>query len=71
MGLNGTNSRKSLVRSGNQIFLKALNQIGIYGGFPLKMMYNISMLRHRFSNERGGGGVRALNHLPSVKCVDK
>ena len=28
---------------------------------PFKMMYNMSMLRHRFSNERwggGGGGVR-------------
>ena len=23
---------------------------------PFKMMYNMSMLRHRFSNERGGGG---------------
>ena len=23
---------------------------------PFKMMYNMSMLRHRFSNERWGGG---------------
>ena len=31
---------------------------------PFKMMYNMSMLRHRFSNERwGGGGGR--NELPS------
>ena len=37
---------------------------------PFKMMYNMSMLRHRFSNKRGGGGGGgALNHLPlySVK----
>ena len=33
---------------------------------PFKMMYNMSMLRHRFSYERwgGGGGGGALNHLP-------
>ena len=36
---------------------------------PFKMMYNISMLRHRFSNERwGGGGGGALNHLPLLFC---
>ena len=32
------------------------------------MMYNIFMLRHRFSNERwgggGGGGGGALSHFP-------
>ena len=28
---------------------------------PLKMMYNMSMLRHRFSNERWGA---TLNYLP-------
>ena len=28
------------------------------------MMYNMSMLRHRFSNEREG----ALNHLPLLFC---
>ena len=36
---------------------------------PFKMMYNMSMLRHWFSNERwgreGGGG---LNHLPILFC---
>ena len=31
---------------------------------PFKMMYNMSMLRYRFSNEwRGGGGGEGLNHL--------
>ena len=41
---------------------------------PFKMMYNMSMLRHRFSNERWGGG-GALNHLrlvlfcKSVYCI--
>ena len=32
-------------------------------------MYNMSMLRHRFSTERlGGGGGGALNHLPLLFC---
>ena len=37
---------------------------------PFKMMYNASMLRHRFSNERWGGGGEggALNHLPLLFC---
>ena len=35
-----------------------------------KMMYNVSMLRHWFSNERwGGGGGGALNHLPLLFLV--
>ena len=40
---------------------------------PLKMMYNMSMLRHRFSNERwvGGGGAPRTTFLSySVKvCI--
>ena len=32
---------------------------------PFNMMYNMSMLRHRFSNERWGA---ALNHLPLLFC---
>ena len=35
---------------------------------PFKIMYNMSMLRHRFSNERWGGGGGALNHLPLLFC---
>ena len=40
---------------------------------PFKMMYNMSMLRRRFSNERsgmggGGGGGGALNHLTLLFC---
>ena len=31
-------------------------------------MSNVSMLRHRFSNERWGGGGGALNHLPLLFC---
>ena len=29
----------------------------------------MSMLRHRFSNERGGGGGGALNHLHIKVCI--
>ena len=41
---------------------------------PFKIMYNMCMLHHRFSNERGGGGGGrggkggALNHLPLLFC---
>ena len=35
---------------------------------PFKMMYNWSMLHHRFSNEWGGGGGAALNHLSLLFC---
>ena len=34
---------------------------------PFNMMYNMSMLRHWFSNERWGGG-GGLNHLPLLFC---
>ena len=34
----------------------------------LKMMYNMSMLRHPFSNERWGGGGGSLNYLPLLFC---
>ena len=34
-----------------------------------KMMYSMSMLRYRFSNERsGGGGGGVLNQLPLLFC---
>ena len=41
-----------------------------------KMMYNMSILRYRYSNERwwgggGGGGGGALNHLPLLFCTLK
>ena len=32
------------------------------------MMYNMSMLRHRFSKRTVGGGGGALNHLPLLFC---
>ena len=35
---------------------------------PFKMMYNMSMLRHPFSNEQWGGGGGGLNHLPLLFC---
>ena len=33
---------------------------------PFKMMYNMPMLRHRFSNERWGGGGGALEPPSSL-----
>ena len=38
---------------------------------PFNMMYNMSVLRHWFSNELGGGGGEGggdLNHLPLLFC---
>ena len=37
---------------------------------PFKMMCNMSLLCHRFPNERwgGGGGGGGLNHLPLLFC---
>ena len=67
--LCGVISRKLLIKSRNQnIFQKfKLNQN--LRRIPFKMMYSISMLRHRFSNERwGGGGGDALSHLPLLFC---
>ena len=36
---------------------------------PFKMMYNMSMLRHRFSNERWGGGGGGGRLEPSSSLI--
>ena len=57
------------------LLIKSLNQ-NIFEKFKLNrnlqttlinMMYNMSMLRYRFSNEQWGEGA-ALNHLPLLFC---
>ena len=63
MSLNGAISRKSLVESQNQNIFEKLKLNRNVQRIPFKMMYKMSMLRHWFSNERGGGG--GLNHLVS------
>ena len=76
MGLNGPISRKSLVKSPNQNISEKFKLNRNLRRIPFKMMYNMSMLHHPFSNERwwvgggggGGGGRGALNHLPLLFC---
>ena len=53
---------KLLIKARNQNIFEKFQLNRNLKRIPFKMMRNMSMLRHRFSNERGGGG--ALNHLP-------
>ena len=52
----GVISRNLLIRSRNQNIFEKFKPNRNLRTIPFKMMYNMSMLRHRFSNERGGGG---------------
>ena len=63
------------VRKSSNLLIKSQNQ-NVFQKFkinrnlqriPFKMIYNMSMLRHRFSKNGGGGG-GALNHLPLLFC---
>ena len=66
----GVISRKLLTKSRNQNIFEKFQLNRNLQRIPFKMMYNMSMLRHRFSNEcwGGGGGGGALNHLPFLFC---
>ena len=57
-----------LIKSRNQNMFEKFKLNRNLQTIPFKMMYNMSMLRRRFSNERRGGGGRALNHLPLLFC---
>ena len=45
-----------LIKSRNQNIFEKMKLNRNLQTVPFKMMYNMSMLRHRFSNERWGGG---------------
>ena len=49
-----------------KIFLKKIKLSRNLRSIAFKMMYNISMLRHQFSNERWRG--EGVNHLPLLFC---
>ena len=66
MGPNGPISRKSLVKLPNQNFYQKFKLNRNLLRLPIKMMYNMFMLRHRPSNEPGEGG--ALNQIPVLFC---
>ena len=56
-----------LIKSRNQTMFEKFKLNRNLQTIPFKMIHNMSMLRHRFSNERsggGGGGEGALSHLP-------
>ena len=48
MGLNGSISRKSLIKSRNQNIFEKFKLNRNFQRIPFKMMFNTSMLRHRF-----------------------
>ena len=48
-------SRKFLIKSRNQNIIEKFKLNRNHQRIPFKMMYNMSMLLHRFSNERWGG----------------
>ena len=55
MGLNGPISQKALVKPRNENIFEESKLNCNLQRIPFKMMYNMSMLRHRFSNEQCGG----------------
>ena len=62
-----------LIKSRNQNIFEKFQLHRNLQTIPFKIIYNMSMLRYRFSNERGGGGGGGgLNHLPLLfsKSVD-
>ena len=52
--INGPISRKSLVKSRNQNIFEKFKLNRNLRRIPFNMIYNMSMLRHRFSNEQWG-----------------
>ena len=52
----GVISLNLLIRSRNQNIFEKFKLNRNLQTIPFEMMYNMSMLRHRFSNERWGGG---------------
>ena len=65
-GATGEPFRENLlIKSRNQNIFEKFKLNRNIQTIPFKMMYNTSMLRHRFSNERWG---TALNHLPLLFC---
>ena len=58
-----------LIKSRNQNIFEKFKLNRNLQTIPFKMMYNMSMLRHWFSNERWGGGT--LNHLPLLFCKSR
>ena len=71
-GVTGESFHKNLlIKSLNQhIFEKLFKLNRNLPTIPFNMMYNMSLLRHRFSDDRWGrgGGGGALNHLHLLLC---
>ena len=65
--LEETFRESMLIKSRNQNVFEKFKLNQNLQTILFKMMYNMSMLRNRFSNERWGGG-GALNHLPLIFC---
>ena len=67
----GVISRKLLIKSRNQNIFEKFKLNRNLKRIPFKMMYNMSMLRHRFSNELwgGGGGTTFLSYSVKVCTI--
>ena len=67
-GTIGESFRENLlIKSRNQNIFETFKLNRNLQRIPFKMMYNMSTVCHRFSNERWGRGA-ALNHLPLLFC---
>ena len=58
-----------LIKSGNQNIFEKFKLNRDLQTIPLRIIYNMSMLRHRFSNERWGGGGTLISY--SIKVCTK
>ena len=63
----GVICKNLLMKSRNQNIFEKLRPNLNLQTITFKIMYDMSMLRHRFLNQRWGGG-GGLNHLPLLFC---
>ena len=68
--IEGVISRKLLIKSRNQNIFEKFKLNQNLQMILFNIMYNMSMLRHRFSNEQWGGGHPELHSLKVCISAD-